>query len=57
MVARIRNLDLAPETVREYVEQNFSVSLMVSRYADLYQEIAGESAGLKESRVSPQAAA
>jgi glycosyltransferase involved in cell wall biosynthesis len=57
MVTRIRNLDLAPVKVREYVEQNFSVGLMVSRYADLYQEIAGESAGLKESRVAPQAAA
>jgi glycosyltransferase involved in cell wall biosynthesis len=57
MVARIRNLDLAPGMVREYVEQNFSVGLMVSRYANLYQQIAGEGAKKKESKVPPRAAA
>jgi len=56
MAARIRNMKLAPEKIREYVEQNFSVGLMVSRYVQLFQEIAKEGVGQKGSEVSPQAA-
>jgi glycosyltransferase involved in cell wall biosynthesis len=49
MVERVRNLSLAPSTIRKYAEQEFSVSVMVKKYIDLYTEIV---AGTEEALVS-----
>jgi len=38
MVKRIRNLSISPSTIRGYVEQEFSVGVMVKKYIDLYTE-------------------
>ncbi len=35
---RVKNLSLRPETVRHYVEENFSIEKMVARYVKLYDE-------------------
>ncbi|HTF71766.1 MAG TPA: glycosyltransferase family 4 protein [Edaphobacter sp.] len=39
MAAAIAGTSHAPETVRDWVEKNFSVELMVQRYIDLYQNV------------------
>jgi glycosyltransferase involved in cell wall biosynthesis len=46
----VRNLKFEPATVRAYVEQNFSIDTMASRYAELYQEILQNS----ETQQSPE---
>jgi len=38
MVKRIRNLSISPAIIRRYVEQEFSVNVMVKKYIDLYTE-------------------
>jgi glycosyltransferase involved in cell wall biosynthesis len=46
MAARVRELvdgpGIAPETVRQYAEENFSVGRMVKEYIALYQAVLGE---------------
>lgn len=39
MAKRIRNLSISPSVVRRYVQQEFSVNVMVKKYIDLYSEI------------------
>ena len=39
MTRCIRDLHTKPADVRRYVEENFSVKVMVRKYIDLYQEI------------------
>jgi glycosyltransferase involved in cell wall biosynthesis len=39
MAARIRDLDIAPEVVRKYTEDNFSVQVMTTKYLELYEKI------------------
>lgn len=39
MIERTRSLSLIPSTIRQYVEQEFSVSVMAKKYVDLYTEI------------------
>jgi glycosyltransferase involved in cell wall biosynthesis len=39
MASRVLNLNFKPAAVRAYVEQNFSIEKMASRYAALYQDI------------------
>ena len=41
MVAALKNFRADPAATRRYVEENFSVETMVSRYVDLYGEVAG----------------
>lgn len=44
MVKHVRELNIAPSTVRKYVAENFSVERMVKSYVALYEEIvSGES--------------
>jgi glycosyltransferase involved in cell wall biosynthesis len=47
MAKRIRDLDLNPTTVREYVEENFSIERMVSEYVVLYKDALRESGSLR----------
>ncbi len=44
MAERAKNLKIAPEQVRAYAEQNFSLDRMVDEYARMYREI-GKQAG------------
>ena len=44
MVERIRNLAIPAALIRNHVEENFSVEVMVKKYAALYQSILRESA-------------
>jgi glycosyltransferase involved in cell wall biosynthesis len=39
LAQRARNLELSPETVRAYAQQDFSSERMVNDYVDLYSEI------------------
>jgi glycosyltransferase involved in cell wall biosynthesis len=39
MSARARDLNIAPDSVRKYTEENFSVEVMTKKYLDLYEEI------------------
>jgi len=39
MAARLKNLSISPVSTRKYVEQRFSVSRMVNKYAALYREV------------------
>ncbi len=39
MARRVRDLQLDPEKVRDYVEQQFSIERMVDRYIALYREL------------------
>jgi glycosyltransferase involved in cell wall biosynthesis len=39
MSNRAQNLDLVPEAIRDYVEQNFSIEKMVSQYVMLYESV------------------
>jgi glycosyltransferase involved in cell wall biosynthesis len=41
---RAQHLTIAPSTVRAYVEREFAIDTMVSRYIDLYSELLGEGA-------------
>ena len=41
MAHHIKTLDLAPQQVRAYVEEHFSIERMVRDYIELYQQIAG----------------
>lgn len=41
MVAALKDFHPDPAATRRYVEENFSVETMVSRYMDLYSELAG----------------
>jgi len=42
MVERLRNLSLAPDRIRHYAEENFSVEVMVKKYVELYRDIDAE---------------
>lgn len=45
MVAHAKELRLDAASVRQYVEQNFSLEAMVSQYVDLYREICQDERG------------
>lgn len=47
MTRRVQEIKIPPSTVRNYVEENFSVERMVKKYVALYEEIAA--AGLQRS--------
>lgn len=38
LTSRVRDLNIEPATVRRYVEENFSVDVMVRKYINLYQD-------------------
>jgi glycosyltransferase involved in cell wall biosynthesis len=44
MSNRVRNLNFKPAAVRAYVEQNFSIDKMASRYTALYEDILADRA-------------
>jgi len=39
LATRLRSLDIPPSVVRKYVEENFSIDVMVRQYVALYEEI------------------
>ncbi len=39
MASRVRDLNIAPNLIRKYTEENFSVEVMTKKYLDLYEEI------------------
>jgi len=41
MVRHIQTLDINPRTVRQYVEENFSIERMVKSYLTLYEDVLG----------------
>jgi glycosyltransferase involved in cell wall biosynthesis len=43
LASRVAQLHFDPAALRQYVEQNFSLELMVGKYADLYQRAVAES--------------
>jgi glycosyltransferase involved in cell wall biosynthesis len=48
MAERAKNLDIAPERTRRYVEENFSLDNMVDRYLNLYRELYAARHGLRQ---------
>jgi len=42
MVRRVQTLNINPRTVRQYVEENFSIEQMVRGYRTLYEEAFGK---------------
>jgi glycosyltransferase involved in cell wall biosynthesis len=44
LAKRVTQLNFDPAALRRYVEENFSLELMVAKYADLYSEAVAESA-------------
>ena len=42
MARRVSDLDIAPATVRKYVEENFSIEQMVRAYVSLYEKVLSE---------------
>ena len=38
MAKRVKNIEISPRALRQYVEENFSLERMVAQYASLYEE-------------------
>jgi glycosyltransferase involved in cell wall biosynthesis len=38
MTKRVKNIQISPRALRQYVEENFSLERMVAQYASLYEE-------------------
>jgi len=49
IVKRVKNLSFQPSEIRRYVEEQFSMERMVTRYIDLYQRILRERSQRKNS--------
>jgi glycosyltransferase involved in cell wall biosynthesis len=47
MAQRAKNLRIAPAATRKYVEENFSLDVMVGKYLDLYNEIYNACRGVR----------
>ena len=42
MIERVRSLSLAPDRIRKFAEENFSVEVMVKKYLELYRSVHAE---------------
>jgi len=38
MAKRVKNIEISPRALRQYVEENFSLERMVAQYTSLYEE-------------------
>jgi glycosyltransferase involved in cell wall biosynthesis len=52
MAQRVQSLNLKPAAVRAYVEENFSIEKMASRYMALYEEVLRKESGVAALRAS-----
>jgi len=47
MAKRVKNIEISPRALRQYVEENFSLERMVAQYASLYEETLRHGEALK----------
>ena len=47
MAKRVKNIEISPRALRQYVEENFSLERMVAQYASLYEETLRHGGALK----------
>ena len=47
MATRVKNIEISPRALRQYVEENFSLERMVAQYASLYEETLRQGETLK----------